>query len=301
MSVTFKQLFDWVYTALGENPTATSSTFYLAGAIKPLINEVGTMIYNGIMVDEFKNRTLRCWFLSFLYKKLFIQNVKPVKLTATNIIWAITLSADTTGFATAWFLYIEWNIVQYTWKTATSFTGVTGVWLVYNTNAYVTQIFQIPTTATFPMDLRYLNQNYKVQYVDFRDDMPYGAYRQILTDNSNRKFVYIMWYRDDKDQFRLDYQIKWIPLVLDADVCDMPDEWWLLTIPLIVAAKSLNRDWFDMIKANVVWWEGYDNLQNFYQIQSELRRKFKQKIRTTPYDNYYQWVYPNQNIYYRAS
>ena len=301
VQVSFKDIYTAVYSVLGENPSATSSTFALETAVKPLVNQIQGLICNGIMVDEFKGRTLRCGFLPFLYKQMFIQNVKPVKQTQPNTVWGTTLYANTTDFASSWYLSIEWNIVKYTGKAADHFTGVTWMELVYNNNAYINQVRAIPATATFPMDLRYLNQEIKVQYMDFRDDSARATYWQIVEDNSQNKYILINWYRDTKDQFRLDYRIKPVDMIDDDDECTLPDQRWVLTIPLIVACKLLNRDGFDMIKASVVWGEWYDNLQNFYQVQTELRRKFKQKIVTRPYDNYYSGVTPNQNIYYRAS
>ena len=38
-----------------------------------------------------------------------------------------------------------------------------------------------------------------------------------------------------------------------------------------------------------------------YAKYTEQKKKFKQRIKTRAFDNYYSGVSPNQNIYYRAS
>jgi hypothetical protein len=305
MAETLLNVYTEVYTMLGENASATSSTFNLTTSVIPLINKIQGMICNGRVSDELTDKDITCSYLPFLYKQFFIQNVVPQKLTSPSTVWGTTLYFNCTWFATSWYLFIAGNLIRYTGKhvSNTYVTGVTGIELVYDTNAVVQQAWALPTNATFPMDLWYLNNSYKVEYIDFRNDIDLPMYFSVIQDNggTGSKYIVIMWYRDTKDQFRLDYWNAPTAMTVDASVCALPDNRGTLVISPIVAGKLLLRDGFDMIKWQWVLSEWYNNLKNMYAKYTEQKKKFKQKVKTRAFDNYYSGVSPNQNIYYRAS
>ena len=115
---------------------------------------------------------------------------------------------------------------------------------MYDANAIVQQAWALPTSATFPMDLWYLNQSIKVEYIDFRNDIDLPMYFSIIQDNNGtgQKFIIINGYRDTKDQFRLDYRNAPTAMTVDASICTLPDNWGTLVIAPIVAGKLLGRD-----------------------------------------------------------
>jgi len=305
MAETLLNVYTEVYTILWENVSATSSTFALTTSVIPLINKIQGMICNGRVSDELTDKDITCSYLPFLYKQFFIQNVVPQKLTTSSVVGGTTLYFACASYATSGYLFIQWNLIRYTGKDVsnTFVTGVTGIELVYDANAIVQQAWALPTSATFPMDLWYLNQSIKVEYIDFRNDIDLPMYFSIIQDNNGtgQKFIIINGYRDTKDQFRLDYRNAPTAMTVDASICTLPDNWGTLVIAPIVAGKLLGRDWFDMIKGQQVLSEWYTNLRNMYAKYTEQKKKFKQRIKTRAFDNYYSGVSPNQNIYYRAS
>tara|TARA_R110000868_G_scaffold395229_1_gene666819 strand:- start:731 stop:1045 length:315 start_codon:yes stop_codon:yes gene_type:complete len=80
---------------------------------------------------------------------------------------------DTTDFATAGSIYVNGNIITYTGKTATSFTGCTNVLFAHLSGSDVSVAFDLPTTYGSVINITYNNQ-YKLPpklYDDIWEDL----------------------------------------------------------------------------------------------------------------------------------
>ena len=108
-------------------------------------------------MNPLNQQVIRKGQLDFLATSAFYSNVNLTTLSADTTVGATTLSADTTGYPTTGALYINGNIVTYTGKTSTTFTGCTGVSFAHLAGSQVSIIFALPTDFGSMTNITYAN------------------------------------------------------------------------------------------------------------------------------------------------
>lgn len=164
MALTLLQIRTNIYNQLRELD-ADSTSAYSPEYVNTKINTAQYNICSGMVIgaDWMPLKKLK---LPFLFKQAFYQNIGSVILDADTTVWATTLTVtDTTEYPTSGYLWIQNNIITYTGKTATTFTGVTGVAFAFTSGARVYPIFALPTDYMNTLSVTY-NNAYPLEFVD---------------------------------------------------------------------------------------------------------------------------------------
>jgi len=166
MSVTLSTLRTKCYDILREeeNSSAYPYTF-----VDQLLNASQQRICTGRVVNPLNKEEVIKWVLPFLNTDKYYSNVATTSLTAAATVGATTLTVgSTTNFDSTGTLYILGNIVTYTWKTSTTFTGVSGVLFAFLSGSEVSVAFSLPTDYASVINVVYKNQ-YKLPAQNYDD------------------------------------------------------------------------------------------------------------------------------------
>jgi len=248
------------YALLKEEANSSAYPYVLADA---LFNSAQQNICSWIVTDLRTQQLeqLEKWPLPFLYTDKYYSTVQDIYLDADTTVWAVTLSApDTTNFATAWYLFINEDIIQYTWNTWTWFTWVTWIWFAHKSWARVCQLFELPTDYATTNRIIYNNQmtlksrDYRDIYLELNN---YKWYNYISNSNVIDRFDNLSWFYTiihwqyllplncDNTGYMLHmiYEKKATALSSSTDLNTIPDEYSQVTIPILAAAKTLYVRW----------------------------------------------------------
>lgn len=121
-------------------------------------------------------------------------------------------------------MYINWDIIKYTGKTATTITGVTWIWTTHKAGDLVYQLYKLPTSITKPFTLFRMtgNQNkQKVEHVDFRQPILENNYYTILRDWSQDLLNIVGFWGDLT--FMMIYIDKNTTMATGETECIIPD------------------------------------------------------------------------------
>ena len=153
MSVTLQDLKDIFYSILREEESDASS--YPTLLATQMINSAQQSICSGRIVDPLNWQEVCKGDLPFLNSTQWSTNVQMTSLSIVTTVWATELDAVTTNYPTAWVLYIQGDIVTYTWTSATQFTGC--VWVSYARPAAtsVSIAFALPDDYMSPINVVY--------------------------------------------------------------------------------------------------------------------------------------------------
>jgi len=237
MALTLIDIQNAVYAMLREDSNSTSA--YPPSFINTKINAAQYRICAGTIVDP-QGMAIKKLKLPFLFKQAFYANIASVALTADTTIGATSLSVDdTTNYPTSGYLWIQNNIVTYTGKTSTTFTGVTGVLYAFLSGTRVYPIFALPTDYMNALSLQY-NNAFPLEYVDENEiyqlvnsiKVGYNPYVQsgyvqngMATMARRRAFYSILqglyiapFYLDNSvGMFNLSYEMLPTAMVVDSD------------------------------------------------------------------------------------
>lgn len=156
MSVTLSELRTIWYAILREEEDCQAYPYPFMDA---LLNTAQLNICAGMVVNPLTKEVVGKWQLPFLYTDKYYSNIAPSTLTTAATVGAIVLEiADTTNYATSGALYIWGQVVTYTGKTATTFTGVSWVSFAYPVGTQLSQAFVLPTDYMNPVEVVYQNK-----------------------------------------------------------------------------------------------------------------------------------------------
>jgi len=114
--------------------------------------------------------------LPFIESRQFVTNILSTSITADTTIGATTLTvADTTDYPTTGVLWMAENLVTYTGKTATTFTGCSGVLFAHLTGTRVYPAFALNSNFMSMTQVNYNNSlpiPYKEAKQVYRDLVP---------------------------------------------------------------------------------------------------------------------------------
>ena len=258
-TVTLEDLRDIWYNILREEQNTTAYPLVL---MDMLLNSAQNRICNGTVVNPMNWQAVRKGQLPFLGTSAMYSNVTQTTLSAATTVGATSLSiTDTTDFASAGSLYINGNIITYTWKTATTFTGVTNVLFAHLAGSDVSVAFTLPTTYGSITNITYNNQ-YK---------LPGKLYDDIWEDlNSNKNYdfnridaqgfrsnsimtpfytiidgtYFVIFNRNNTgDQIHLRYEKLATTMTVSGSLATIPDAYSRSTIPYMAIWELLYSRW----------------------------------------------------------
>lgn len=255
MATTLQDLRDIWYALLREEEDDSSA--YPTVLMDMMLNSAESRICAWTVINPINQQAVRKWKLSFLDESKFYSNVNVTSITADTTTGAPNIDvADTTNFPTTWSLYIAWNIVDYTGKTATQFTGVTGVEFAHLSWTQVSIIFALPTDYGSVSWVSYAN-NFKLDaklYDDMWEDLnsiKNGGYNRtdaqwyrnqttvkpfyVIIDN----YLLVFNRNNTGDQIHLRYQKKATKMVNTTDETTIPEDYAESTIPYLALWEML--------------------------------------------------------------
>lgn len=192
----------------------------------PKVEDVVSRICKGIYINPVNAQIYRGGYLPFLDASTFYTSVQPIALTADVATTDVVITFDTTNFLSTGtqYIYINWDIIKYTGKTATTITGVTWIWTTHKAGDLVYQLYKLPTSITKPFTLFRMtgNQNnQKIAHVDFRQPILENNYYTILRDWTQDLLNIVGFWGDLT--FMMIYIDKNATMATGATECIIPD------------------------------------------------------------------------------
>ena len=251
-----------LYSLLKEDQDSTAYPYVL---VDSLINQIQQDICSGSITDLTTSRKeqIEKAALPFLFSDVYYSTIQDTYISAWITIGATVIPATNVAkFADAWFLWINEDIVQYTWKTATSFTWVTGVDFAHIAGARISQLFELPDDYSTINRVVYHNQ-FVLKEVDYRKlylqlDKYKGNYYSrdnLSSTNSNidrfptdiRPFYtnvygrFILPFQIEQDDYMIHaiYEKEATEMVNATDLCTIPNKYAQVTTPILAAADLL--------------------------------------------------------------
>ena len=254
-----QDLRDIWYAILREEEDTTAYPLVL---MDMLLNSAQNRICNGTVVNPMNWQAVRKGQLPFLGTSAMYSNVTQTTLSVATTVGATSLSiTSTTDFASAGSIYINGNIITYTWKTATSFTGVTNVLFAHLAGSDVSVAFTLPTTYGSITNITYNNQ--------FK--LAWKLYDDIWEDLNSVKgwgynYTNTQWYRSQKEvapfytiidgtyfvlfnrnntgsQVHLRYEKLATTMSASTDLATIPDAYSKATVPYLAIGEMLYNRW----------------------------------------------------------
>ena len=171
MAVNLETLREISYDILREEQNTSA---YPLSLIDVMLNSSYQSICNGRLINPLNKEEVRKGQLSFLNTSKYYSNVPTISLSADTTEWATTLTvSDTTNYPTTGKLYINWNIITYTGKWATTFTWVTGVLFDFASWTEISIAFALPSNFASIINITY-NHKFKLPaklYDDIFEDL----------------------------------------------------------------------------------------------------------------------------------
>lgn len=146
-----------------------------------LINAAEQRILAWRIINPITKEEVRKWDVYFLNQEVFFTTVPVVYVSTELAIWDTEITtSSTTWYPTSWSLYIDWNVVTYTWTTATQFTWVTWVQFAHQWWAQINYMYPMPADYSSVINVIYKN---KIK-------LPAKKYDSIFEDMNAYKWSY---------------------------------------------------------------------------------------------------------------
>ncbi len=252
---TLQDLRDIGYAILREEEDITAYPLVL---MDMLLNSAQNRICNGTVINPMNWQAIRKGKLPFLDTSAFYSNISLTTLSADTTVGDTTLDiTDTTDFPSTGSIYVAGNIITYTGKTATTFTGCTNVLFAHQSGSQVSTIFSLPSDYGSILNITYAN-NFKLApklYDDIWEDLnsiKNGWYNRTdaqgyRSQTDVKPFYTIIW--SDKflifnrnntgDQIHLRYEKLATTMSAWTDLATIPDAYSKATIPYLAIGEML--------------------------------------------------------------
>ena len=216
------------------------SSAYPLTFVDTLLNSAQSRICRGTVINPMNWQAVRKGKLSFLDTSAFYSNVNVTTLSADAVIWASTLDiTSTTDYPSSGVIYVNGDIITYTGKTSTQFTGVTGIQFAHLAWSQVSIIFSLPTDYSSVTNITYAN-SFKLLpklYDDIWEDLN-GSKWQFRTDAQGYRSratidpfytiigdYFLIFNRNNTgDQIHLRYEKKPTAMTANTSVATIPTE-----------------------------------------------------------------------------
>ncbi len=281
------QIISKVYTVLW---IPSDSQNYPLATVTEKVNSVVKRIMNGRIVslierDPYGNdKVYQCGGLPFREKTVFYTAVPTTTLSADVELTDITISFNTSDFASSGVLYIWWEIIPYSGKTATEVSGVSSLISTHNIWDTVYQLFTLPSDISKAFTLRRTDSMSNMREVDYQDNRFQPSYREYYSIVTSNAWVNYLLVRTESDtissKLMLTYYSTSDDMDSDSDVCIIPDEYVDLVASL--AAWELNRDMSESSEAQLQLKKAYAGINEMFWFFNSKIKKSHQVIKTRP-------------------
>jgi len=200
MSVTLSTLRTLTYWIMREVENCSAYPYSL---VDMFLDSTQLDYCSGQLTDPLTWDTIRKWNLPFLNVDKFYSNVQSTTLSSATTVWAATITVGSTdSYSTTtgeMVLYIWGNIVTYTGKTSTTFTGCSWIQFARPAGTQVSQVFVLPDDYMSPKEVRYNNsfplkgKKYDEVFKDLNDNK-WGA---LQTANTQWSSPFTPWYNTE--------------------------------------------------------------------------------------------------------
>lgn len=226
--------------------SSNNTTYTSNGRITFKINDVVSRICSGYFPSALdpKAPAFKCLDMPFLRDTQAFEYIAPIVSTADAEVGDITIDMDTSTLDTAWYLIAQGVIIWYTGKTSTSITGVTWVISKFKAGTIFTKCFLVNANfdRSYRLFYQYNSEFMPVMEVQREDDRyereKIQSFMIAHDDTTGKQFIVIRWF-SNWDRFLLKYYKLITPMVDDADICVIPDEYCLSVVANIVAWELL--------------------------------------------------------------
>jgi len=215
----------------------SDSTTYNTDRLWNMINEVGEEIIQKRVFNELSNSYVLWSDLPFYNDKFPITIINDLVLTASVAIADIAISLDTTDLPDTWAVQILWDIIEYTGKTATEITWVTGILVAHAEWDTVIPLYNLASDFYKPIKMYKIVREEQVEIL--QKDVPnvqLRSYYDIVQKWDN-------WYIKSKNLdlwiYYIDYMKKYEAMTSDLDDSIFPDDIALNVIPFIVGWRLI--------------------------------------------------------------
>lgn len=282
MANTRQEIDDRVVKLLNESSDSTTfdkDTRYALG------NEVQAAVCKWDVVNLINEKVIKSPFLRFLAKRQFLKTVQPI--TAPDIdITDTEITVTTTFLQDDWYTYVNGDIIQYTAKTATQITWVTGIWTSQNAWEQMKQAYMLPSGAYKGFDLKMIKDwnETPIPFLDDRAPKDKPLYYTIVIDDStSNEFMVIEWINEDGEVLIFDYYKSSTDMSDSDDTTDLPDDYGLQVIAPLVAWEFL---YYTDEQAKGIGYlrQWYWKLNSMYMNFWERAKEFRKKVKTSSFD-----------------
>jgi len=287
MANTYAEIISRVYHHLAVDNDST--TYDLATVVKPKINSVIKNVSKWRYKNIIDKRIIKAGDLKFVKWKAFYDFVTPRPLGAplSVIDWNMTLKSS--EYLPAWYVYIVWDVIQYTGNTWTTLTGLTGTLTSHKLWDVVEQIYPVPADADRSFTMYEIDRYWVEQPIDYVNSIhglwstPSYSYWigesiwTIVNDNSWNNYILIRSPHGQNQKYKLWYYRKATTLLNDSDLCILPDDIWIEIIAPIVAWELLytteeDEQWMKLLNIS------YDMLEMFFADQVDFNKEYRKKV-----------------------
>jgi hypothetical protein len=216
--------------------------------------------------------------MRFLRQELYFENVPKISLTTAVAMWDVVINvSDTTNFSSTWAIYINSDIITYTGKTPTTFTGCAGIDIAHDNGSEVYQLYDVPTDAGDPYKMYWINngKEKEVEYVNYQYIQTRYKFFSILFDPTDQKrYIFLKWWDSDysNNQFLLRYYQSWAEITDETVDIVLPDNYGKTVVAPIVAWELLYIT-EEQEKATSILNMGYTKLDEMYSYYADEIKK----------------------------
>lgn len=287
MANTYAEIISRVYHHLAVDTDST--TYDLATVVKPKINSVIRDVSKWRYKNIIDKRIIKAGDLKFVKWKAFYDFVTPRPLGAPLSVIDINMTLKSSEYLPAWYVYIVWDVIQYTGNTWTTLTGLTGTLTTHKLWDVVEQIYPVPADADRSFVMYEIDRYGVEQPIDYVNSIhwlsstPNYSYWigesiwTIVNDNSWNNYILIRSPHGQNQKYKLWYYRKATTLVNDSDLCILPDDIWIEIIAPIVAWELLytteeDEQWMKLLNIS------YDMLEMFFADQVDFNKEYRKKV-----------------------
>lgn len=279
MTNTLQQVIDRVINHIAVE--ADTTTYNVNLRIIPKINEVIKQINKWNLKNILTDKVMQAWDLRYLRKKVYIKSVAPQGLQNSITPASTTINVNANNYSTTGYVSINNNVINYTGKSTVQLTWCTWIMGQFDKWDIIYQVYQKPSDLDRNFRLyaisRNLSENIEIPFRDYKYNKDISSYFTWIEDwSSDNQFLLI------KDSIYIDYWLyyyrKTIKAVELTDIVDIPEDYWVELVALIVAWELLyeteqnkQAQWF------LVEW--YSKLHLFYMDQNSLVKEFRPTIK----------------------
>lgn len=223
-----------------------SNTYAKTSRRIPKINQVIRRICKGRYKNILTEQMMVSGDMNFLRAKQFIEDYKPIQTTEEVTAWMTEIDVTSTAhLPSSWSANIGWSVFAYTWKTASSLTGVTWVVGTHKKGIEVRIVHELPSDCVKPFNLFHINETtgktLPKEYLDYKFQDNLKNYWTVVGDSSDNKQYLDLFFTDEWERYWHYYYKNPTTLSADGDTTEIPGEYWVELVALLASGELLRE------------------------------------------------------------